>query len=142
MAIFCSRPPAPAASDHTPAPTARTATERRIVLVACGIWCIGLLRYHYSPRTVASLDRGYDRFVLRIDDRNVVRKAVGRIELAAVARERDAPRTLADRNLRTHAAGIEIDDRNAVAASGGYIKTLPVGRARDAFRSHQNALRL
>src|SRR5689334_16489690 len=70
----------------------------------------------------------------QVDDRNIIRRAIGRVEQRSVWGQRDAPRALPDFKRSRHHICTRIDDENAFSAAGAHIGLGRIRRKNDRHR--------
>src|SRR5262245_2727096 len=101
-----------------------SATRRRLIID------------HHAPGNAADRDRDDGLAALGVDHGDVVAEAVGDIELALVARERDAPGALADQDIALDLAARNLDDSYMGGMAERHIGGLAVLGHDQADRRH------
>src|SRR4030095_8355967 len=88
----------------------------------CRYWTTSLrCEGEHAPRRSAHFDLLDHRVSRQVDDRNIVRRAIGRVEQRSVWGQRDAPRAFSDFKRRRHHIGTRIDDENTFSAAGAHV---------------------
>src|SRR5215831_346181 len=88
----------------------------------CRPWTTSLrFEREHAPRGSAYFDLLDHRVSSQVDDRNIVRRAIRRVEQRSVWGQRDAPRAFTDFKRRRHHICTRIDDENAFSTAGAYV---------------------
>ena len=92
-------------------------------------------RHHHAPGEPADVNAPIDVARRHVDERDVGRRPVGRVEARPVRAQGDAPRAVADAVDRAHlGAGRHVDDGHRSAAAARHVEVLAVGRQDHAHR--------
>src|SRR5262245_27828282 len=80
-----------------------------------------------APRTLSRLHGPDNGHAVRVDNGDIVRRAVGREQALAVRAYGDSPRTIADLDRTDRHVGLRVDRNHETAAPGGDVHPAAVG---------------